>query len=260
MKVLVKLGGALLEDAELQSHIAEQLARAAGVHQIVVVHGGGKQVTRFLEERGVRSRFVNGLRVSDENVIDAVTKVIAGSVNKHLVSALTAAGVSAVGLSGLDGGLTRAAQLNPELGFVGTPSATDGRLFELLLAAGYMPVIACVGGDARGNIYNVNADQMAVSCAAGWNANRLIFLTDVPGVKGEDGAVIAQLATGDINRLIASGVVSGGMQAKLEAGRLAVQHGVDEVIVASGQERDICTRLFSGAELGTRLTGEAFAA
>ena len=85
-------------------------------------------------------------------------------------------------------------------------------------------------------------------------------VTDVPGVKGEDGAVIAQLATGDINRLIASGVVSGGMQAKLEAGRLAVQHGVDEVIVASGQECDICTRLFSGAELGTRLTGEAFAA
>ena len=133
-------------------------------------------------------------------------------------------------------------------------------LLEAIWTMSAVPVISSIALGFDGEYYNVNADEMAAACAISTRADALVFLTDVPGVKGEDGAVIAQLAAGDINRLIASGVVSGGMQAKLEAGRLAVQHGVDEVIVASGQERDICTRLFSGAELGTRLTGEAFAA
>ena len=259
MKLLVKLGGTLLDDANRRAEIARQLAQLGHKHDLVIVHGGGKQATQFLQERGVASRFVDGLRVSDEAVVDAVTKVIGGGVNKGLVSALIAAGIPAVGLSGVDGLLTVAEQLNAELGFVGRPVRTDGRLLDVLLKAGYLPVVACIAGDQDGNIYNVNADQMAVSCALGWGAGRLLFLTDVDGVKGSNGAVVSQLDEATIDELIRSGVAHGGMQAKLEAARYALRNGISEVVVASGREPDICTRLLSGELLGSRLTLEAIA-
>lgn len=253
MKILVKLGGTLLDEAASRSAIAGQLAAVAREHRLVVVHGGGKQVTRFLEERGIQSRFVGGLRVSDEAVIDAVTKVIAGSVNKQLVGALVAAGRPAVGLSGLDGPLTIAEQLNPDLGWVGRPVRSDGRALEALLAGGFTPAVACIAGDLAGNLYNVNADNMAVSCASGWGAEKLIFLTDVPGVKGEDGVLIPHLTPEAIRGLIDSGVAHGGMQAKLESAVAALNGGLQEVTIALGKEVDVCTRLLSGEQLGTRI-------
>jgi acetylglutamate kinase len=253
VKVLIKLGGTLLDDGAKRQDLALQLARAARKTELVVVHGGGKQVTRFLAERGVESRFVNGLRVSDETVIDAVTKVIAGSINKQFVAALCAAGQSAVGLSGVDGLLTTAQPINPELQFVGKPQRTDGKLFNILLAGGYLPVVACIAADGQGNIYNVNADQMAVSCAVGWGAAKLLFLTDVPGVKDGAGAILPQLTAAGIAALIQLGVAHGGMQAKLESAVWALEGGVSEVVVAPGQEPDICERLLAGEPLGTRL-------
>jgi acetylglutamate kinase len=147
VKLLVKLGGTLLEDSASRADLAVQLAAVARAHTLVIVHGGGKQVTQFLAERGIESQFVNGLRVTSEAVIDAVTKVICGSVNQQLVSSLIAAGVSAVGLSGVDGPLTIAEQLNPELGFVGKPIRTEARLLDLLSQSGYVPTVACVAGD-----------------------------------------------------------------------------------------------------------------
>ncbi len=254
MKVLIKVGGTLLEDAAGRSAIARQLAETARQYELVVVHGGGKQVTRFLEERGVASRFVGGQRVSDGPVIEAVTSVIAGSVNTQLVSAIVAAGESAVGISGVDGPLTSAVQLHPDLGSVGKPCKTDGRLLNLLVNAGYLPVIACIAGDQQGNVYNVNADQMAVSCAIGWQADKLLFLTDVPGVKDDKGRLMPHLILEEIVHLIASGVARGGMQAKLEAAVAALNAGLDEVIIAPGRERNICTRLLAGEEVGTRLS------
>jgi len=143
VKVLIKIGGTLLDSEEKVRSIAVQLASLGPDHQIVVVHGGGKEVTRFLSERGVESQFQNGLRVSDLTVIDAVTKVIAGTVNKRLVTALIAAGKSAIGLSGVDGLLTRAVQMDPSLQFVGRPTSTDGKLLDLLVTAGYLPAVAC---------------------------------------------------------------------------------------------------------------------
>ncbi len=254
MKVLIKLGGTLLDDALKRRHLAHQLAQVAKTAELVVVHGGGKQVTRFLEERGVESRFVGGLRVSDETVIDAVTKVVAGSVNKQLVGALCAAGRPAVGLSGVDGLLTTAEPVHPDLLFVGKPVNTDGRLFNILIAAGYLPVVACIAADALGQIYNVNADQMAVSCATGWGADKLLFLTDVSGVKDRSGAILPELTPPKVRDLIQSGIAHGGMQAKLEAALWALEGGLHEVVVANGQEPEICARLLAGQLAGTRLT------
>jgi acetylglutamate kinase len=256
VKVLIKVGGTLLDEPESRNAIARQLAEIAHTHELVVVHGGGKQVTAFLEERGVSSRFVGGLRVSDAAVIDAVTKVIAGSVNKQLVSAIIRAGALAVGLSGVDGLLTRAVPLDPELGFVGYPHETDPCLLDLFSKSGYLPVIACVAADEQGNIYNVNADQMAVSCALHWRSDVLILLTDVDGVKDEHGHVVDRLTGWEIEALIASGVAKGGMCAKLTAATHAMQAGLEEIVIASGRHPGICHRILSGEAIGTRLCCE----
>jgi acetylglutamate kinase len=252
VRLLIKLGGTLLDHGESLRAIAKQLAEISAQHQLVVVHGGGKQVTRFLEERGVASRFKDGLRISDAAVIDAVTKVIAGGVNKQLVSAVIAAGKSAVGLSGVDGLLTCAVPLDSDLQFVGKPVRTDSKLLNLLTGANYLPIIACLAGDAEGNVYNVNADEMAVSCAVDWPASKLLFITDVPGVKDENGEVLRQLSPPKIKQMIDSGVAHGGMQAKLRAAGTALQAGL-EVIIASGTEPNVCPRLLEGEWIGTRL-------
>lgn len=255
MKILVKLGGTLLDDAATLQSLARQLAELSRGEELVVVHGGGKQVTRRLEERGIASTFVGGLRVSDAAIVQTVTEVIAGGVNKLLVSAIIGAGESAIGLSGIDGCLTTASQLDPALGQVGKPGHTDERLLDLLVNAGYLPVIACVAGDRQGNIYNVNADSMAVSCAVGWGAAKLFFLTDVPGVKGADGSVLPRLGVSEMTNLISSGVATGGMQAKLSAAALALEGGTSEVVIAAGREDSICHRLLSGERIGTRIGG-----
>jgi acetylglutamate kinase len=256
LKILIKLGGTLLEEQDGRRNIARQLSAIPKEHSLVAVHGGGKQTTQFLNERGVSSRFVGGLRVSDEAVIDAVTKVIAGSVNKQLVAAVLAAGSKGLGLSGVDGLLTTAEQLNPELGFVGRPGRSDGHLLNLLVEAGYLPIIACVAGDENGTIYNVNADSMAVSCAIGWSADLLLFLTDVDGVRGEDGSIYSHLTPEEIEQLIRSGVAHGGMQAKLEAACLGLCTPQTEVIIASGHEDEVCQRVLAGELLGTRITAQ----
>lgn len=254
MKVLIKLGGTLLDEPDKRAHLATQLAWAAKQCDLAVVHGGGKQVTKFLEERGIKSSFINGLRVSDEAVIDAVTRVIAGGVNKQLVAALVAAGCAAVGISGVDGGLITAQQISEEMQFTGKPVASDGTILDVLLRAGYLPVVACIAGDLKGNIYNVNADQLAVSCAVGWQADKLFFLTDVPGVKGSDGETIPRLNPSDVQELISSGVAHGGMQAKLESSVWALESGLDEVVIAPGDGEDICRDLLTGVVRGSSIS------
>jgi acetylglutamate kinase len=253
VKLVIKIGGSLLDEEASRVAIARQLATVAGRHRLVVVHGGGKQLTRFLEDQGVTSRFVDGLRVSDAPVIDAALKIIAGSVNKRLVAALVALGVPAVGLSGVDGPLTIADQMDADLAFVGRPAATDGRLLDTLLSAGYTPVVACIAGDRQGNIYNVNADQMAVSCAAGWQADRLFFLTDVAGVRDAGGRLLSQLSVEEADALIAAGIAHSGMQAKLQATEAGLRSGVGEIVIAPGNEPDVCARLLRGEAVGTRL-------
>lgn len=254
MRVVIKLGGALLDAAESRHRLAREIA-ALRAHepQVVVVHGGGKQMTRFLAERGVESRFVNGLRVTTPEVIDAVVKVFAGSVNAQLVTAFRAAGVNPVGLSGLSAGLVDAVQLDPELGQVGRPVASDSRLLDVLVRESYLPVVACVAGDAHGAIFNVNGDQMAVACAAGFHAEKLIFLTDVEGVRDASGRTASRLTVAETQALIRDGVATGGMQAKLEAAVSALAQGVGEVLIAPGATPGIVEQALQGPAAGTRI-------
>lgn len=253
-RVLIKLGGTLLDAALSRERLAAEVtAAAAGGLNVVVVHGGGKQMTRFLAERGVESRFVNGLRVTTPEVLDAVLKVLGGSVNRELVGAFTAAGAQPVGLTGIDALLTEAEPLDGELGAVGRPVRSNGRLLDLLTREGYLPVVACIAGDRQGRLYNVNADQMAVACAAGFGADRLFFLTDVDGVRGADGQVIPELSVAAMEALIRDGVATGGMLAKLSAGRKAIDDGVGEVIIAPGAKPGIVKKLLAGEPLGSRL-------
>jgi len=250
MKILIKLGGTLLDADKTRVSLAKQIAATGG--QVVVVHGGGKQMTRFLAERGVESKFVNGLRVTTPDVVDAVLKVFAGSVNHQLVSTLVAAGAEAVGLSGIDACLTEAEQLDPALGAVGRPVRSNPRILDVLTENHFLPVVACVAGDKKGNIYNVNADQMAVACASGFKADKLLFLTDVDGVRGEAGTILPTLTLAQSNGLIEAGIATGGMQAKLNAAADALQNGVAEVIIAPGAAENIVARLLAGESVGTR--------
>jgi len=255
VKALIKIGGSLLDDVDARHDIARQIARVARDWHVTVVHGGGKQMTRFLEERGIRSNFVRGLRVTTEETIDAVLKVLAGSVNTQLVSALGLAGAKAVGLTGIDSGLAVAEQLDPELGFVGRVVSSDSQLLHTLTGAGYVPVVACVAGGANGEVFNVNGDSMAVAVASNWYVDCLVFLTDVPGVLDSGKSIIPLLTAGSCNELIESGVATGGMQAKLNAAVDAVEHGVREVRIVKGSDPDIVMKVFSNEEVGTRVIG-----
>jgi acetylglutamate kinase len=205
---------------------------------------------------------VGGLRVTTPETLDAVLKVFAGSVNHQLVASLNRAGALAVGLSGIDAFLVEAEQLSPALGAVGRVTRSNPALLDLLTANGYLPVVACVAGDRQGQVYNVNADQMAVACAAAFGARQLIFLTDVEGVLDGAGRVRPVLTVAESRALIADGVATGGMQAKLEAAMAALAGGVEQVRIAPGAVEGVLERVLAGGGVpfgpGTRMAlGEA---
>jgi len=254
VKILVKLGGTLLDQPESRDALAEQLAEARGRGvELVVVHGGGKQMTRYLADRGIESRFVGGLRVTGPETLDAVLKIFSGSVNHELVASLNRAGALAVGLSGIDALLVEAEQMDPALGAVGRVTRSNPALVELLVSAGYLPVVACVAGDRQGRVYNVNADQMAAACAAAFGAAQLIFLTDVEGVLDGRRRVRPALTAAESRGLIEAGVASGGMQAKLNAALDALARGVPLVRIAPGAAPNALTRLLGGEPIGTQI-------
>jgi acetylglutamate kinase len=254
VRILIKLGGTLLDAVELRQSLAEQIAaQTTRGAEITVVHGGGKRMTRFLSERGVESRFVNGLRVTTPEILDAALSVLAGSVNQELVASLIAAGARAVGLSGIDGNLVEAQQMNAELGLVGRVVRANPELLDVLVANGFVPVVACLAGDGRGHIYNINADQMAAACACAWHADRLIFLTDIAGVLDSAGRVQAVLTREDSTRLIGSGVATDGMEAKLNAACAAIDQGVEQVSIVPGAAPDVLARVLRDQPPGTRI-------
>jgi acetylglutamate kinase len=212
------------------------LLKQVGIHPIVV-HGGGPQINRMLDRLGVKSRFVNGLRVTDSETMEVVEMVLAGTINKQLVAAINSAGGRAIGLSGKDGGLIRARKLerNGDLGFVGEPERIDAGVLATFRQSDITPVIAPVGVGAGGETYNINADTVAGAVAAAVKARRFLLLTDVPGVLDADKRLIPELTADEARRLIASGTISGGMIPKVETCLDAVEGGVEAAVIVDGR-------------------------
>ena len=242
---VVKYGGHAMGDPERQRDFAEDmvLLKAVGINP-VVVHGGGPQIGAMLKRLGVESQFVNGLRVTDKETAQIAEMVLAGSINKEIVSWISAAGGRAVGISGKDAGLVIAEKVqgreadplkgierHVDLGFVGEPVAVDPRLIESLCADGIIPVIAPVTIGLDGHTYNINADTMAGAIAARLGASRFFLLTDVAGVLDKQGELMTDLNPARIAELRADGTISGGMIPKLETCVSAVEAGVDAAVI-----------------------------
>jgi len=248
VKIVVKLGGATLEDSALLHRAAMAIKQLADEHQVAVVHGGGAALTRVLSQMGKTSEFIDGLRVTDAETRDYAVMVLAGHMNKKLVAALAGVGQPAVGLCGGDGMAFRARKKTPnghDLGFVGEIAAADPRWIEAIWQQGCVPVISSVALGSDGQYYNVNADQMASACAVACHANSLIFLTDVSGVKDADGLVIRWLDLERADELTQQAVINGGMLPKLEACRNALLRGVNRVRILPAEAVDALPEFYS---------------
>ncbi len=258
MKIVVKIGGAALENKETLRRCARAVVELVkDDHKVVVVHGGGSTLTRTLELMGKKSDFINGLRITDAETRDVALMVLAGMVNKSVVAAIVAAGTPAIGLCGGDGMMFRARKkLTPgyDLGYVGDICAVEPRWFEAIWGGGGIPVLSSLALGSDGEYYNVNADQMASACAAACHADALIFLTDVPGVKNADGTVIHWLTTAQMPGLIENSVIGGGMLPKLEACILALKKGVRRVRILPAAQVEVLPQFyFTQLECGTEV-------
>lgn len=239
MRIVIKFAGALLEDAATVRSLAKQVAALAQrKHEILVVHGGGRIFTNTLKRMGIESKFVGGLRVTDKEIRDAAVMVFAGLLNKQLSAAITVEGQPAIGICAADAACFSASPLvhndqEGSLGYVGYLTSVNVRFLESLWKAKLVPVAACLGLGADNELYNINADHMAAACAEFIEADHLIYLTDVAGVlDGEK--VLSAISCEEVDKLIHSRVVSGGMILKLEAAKRALQSGVSEVHIVGG--------------------------
>jgi len=259
VKIVVKIGGAALEDKSTLRKCARAIRELAqDGHRIVVVHGGGSALTRTLNKLGHESEFINGLRVTDAETRDVALMVLAGMVNKNLVAAIQAEGFPAIGICGGDGMTFRARKKHVDgcdLGFVGEICSVEPHWLEVIWQEGGIPVLSPIALGFDGEYYNVNADQMAAACAVACHADTLIFLTDVPGVKDAKGAVIRWLSTNQAAELAAGSVISGGMLHKLEACTQALQKGVGRVRIFAAERAEVLPQFyFSKLEGGTEVT------
>jgi len=239
MRIVIKFAGALLEDDALVREIARHVAALSKHgHEMLVIHGGGRLFTSTLKRMGLESKFVSGLRVTDRETRDAAVMVFGGLLNKRLAGAISAEGQPAVGISAADAGCFSAAPLvhndvEGGLGFVGYLTAVKTSFLESLWREKLLPVAACLGLGTDGELYNINADHMAAACAEFIGADHLIYLTDVAGVLDGE-RVLSAISSEQIDRLVHSRVVSGGMVLKLEAAKRALEGGVREVHIVGG--------------------------
>lgn len=260
MKIVIKIGGAALEDESTLHKCARAVVEMArDGHKVVLVHGGGSALTRTLKLLGKQSDFINGLRITDAETRDVALMVLAGMVNKKVVAAIVKAGLPAVGFCGGDGMTFRARKKETQgydLGFVGEICSVEPRWVDAIWGQGGIPVLSSLALGSDGEYYNVNADQMASACAVACHADTLIFLTDVPGVKDAAGAVIPWLTTKQVPALIAQSVIGGGMLPKLEACTNALKRGVGRVRILPAAEAQVLPQFyFKKLEFGTEVIG-----
>ncbi len=243
--LVLKLGGTTLAD---QAHVLDEVAIVARERPVVLVHGGGKRITEWLERLGVPSRFEGGLRVTDQAALDVAAAVLRGVVNSELVSDLRDRGVDAVGLSGVDGGFMIAERV-PGLGLVAHVVGVRRDFLDTLLVAGQVAVVAPLARDEQGIVCNVNADDAAAGIAAGLGARQLILMTDVDGVRDASGEKLATMTADEADRLIAGGVIKGGMVPKIRAALQAVNWPGAEAVIADAADPHALTRALSDPDV-----------
>ncbi len=256
-RFVMKCGGSTL--AALPDGFFHELRdlQGAGVKP-VIVHGGGPAISETLTKLGIETEFVNGLRKTNDDVLDVVEMVLAGRINKEIVRKIGVNGAQALGLSGVDGGLIQARPVAnwEEIGFVGDVTDVKASIIEGVMEMGYIPVIAPIGIDAEGQRYNINADTAAGAVASHLGVERMIVVTDVPGImKTVDGekVVLPSVTVAEIDEMIASGEIYGGMIPKVRAAVQCIQGRVQEVVIVSGQEPGVLTRAVREGGVGTRI-------
>ncbi len=251
--VVVKLGGTTLAD---QRQVLAEVAAIARDRPIVLVHGGGKRMTEWLERLGVPTRFEGGLRVTDPAALEVAAAVLRGVVNSELVAALRDVGCDAVGLSGVDGGLLIGERL-PDVGLVATVTGVRRDLLDSLLVAGQVPVVAPLARDEDGVVCNVNADDAAAGIAAGLGARQLVLMTDVDGVRDASGTKLDSLGIDEAEALIADGTIAGGMVPKVRAALAALAWEGAEAVIADAAAPDALHRALEDPTFGTRVSARA---
>lgn len=256
--VVIKYGGAAMIDPNLRRSFARDITLLIhlGLHPIIV-HGGGPELTRMLDRLGIETGFVDGHRVTDAASAEIAQMVLAGSVNKELVAHFVAAGAKAVGLCGADAGLLTVTKHTPngaDIGFVGVPQRVDTKLLKMLASNGFLPVVSPTTVGADGHIYNVNADLVAAAIAAALPAEKLIYLSDVPGLLRK-GDVVHRISSADVRAMLDSGEASGGMRPKLTAALDALGAGVSRVHLIDGRvEHAVLLEVFTDHGVGTLIT------
>ncbi len=230
---VIKFGGSLTKNKDAQKKFIKELAQISKKQNIVLVHGGGPEINNLLEKLNIKSKFVNGLRYTDEQTLEAVEMALSGKVNKMLTAELIKCGVKACGISARDGSVA-VCKVKKELGFVGEPVKTDIKLIETLIKGGFFPVISSVGMDKTSHAVNVNADVLATNIAVAFKADRLIFLTDVAGVLDKNKKTIKDIKIKQVDKLIKDEVITGGMIPKIQSCKQAIVKGVKEVLIVDG--------------------------
>jgi acetylglutamate kinase len=266
MTLVIKIGGQAQEDLEVRRELARQIAqlRRAG-HHVVVVHGGGKQLTQMLARLGIPAEFHNGLRVTDAATRDVALMVLAGLVNKQWVAELEACGQRALGICGGDGSLIEARKLTvrsegqrKDLGFVGRPVKVNPAVLEMAFGSGVVPVVASLGLGARGEYLNINADDLAAALAAALHADRLLYLTESGGVWDAEKQLLSKVNVRAIPRLIRQGIVRDGMIPKLQSCARTLRQHVREIdILSPAAPRALLWMLGEGERVGTRIVKDA---
>ena len=257
--IVIKYGGSAMHSGEGRSQVMGDIAllHLVGI-RVVLVHGGGAEISELLGRLGKEARFVEGLRVTDRETAEVVQMVLAGKINKGLVARMETFGRHAIGLSGLDGRMILARQLDPRLGYVGEIERVDPAPIHSVLENGYIPIISTLGCDLEGNVYNINADTAAAQIAAALGAESLISMSDIPGLLrdvNDEGSLIPRVTLEQIPALEAQGVISGGMIPKIKCCEMALRGGVRRVIILDGRvPHSILIEVLTDAGIGTMFT------
>jgi acetylglutamate kinase len=237
--MVIKYGGNAMVDENLKRLVMEDVVMLSSLGmKVVLVHGGGPEISSMLKKINKQSEFVNGLRVTDGETMDIVTQVLAGKLNKSLVNQLNLAGGKAIGLSGVDAGMIEALPKDPKLGYVGTITEINTDIILDSLTLGYIPVISTIGFDQNGNLYNINADTAAARIAGALDAEKFIAMTDIKGVlkdKNDPNSLMQTINVSEIKQLAKQGIIDGGMLPKVACCEEAIRRGVNNVVIIDGR-------------------------